>query len=61
MKNNYFTILDFGSSKITSMAAVKVGQDFVVKAIGQADYNGFDENGWYEPEKLLESVTLSTG
>ena len=61
MKNNYFTVLDFGSSKVTAMTAVKVGQDFVVKAIGQVDYNGFDENGWYEPEKLLDAVKTAIG
>ncbi|MBR2975121.1 MAG: hypothetical protein IKC47_05210 [Clostridia bacterium] len=56
MKNNYFTVLDFGSSKITAMSATRVGHDFVIKAVGQADYNGFDENGWYEPEALTQSV-----
>ena len=61
MKNNYFTVLDFGSSKVTAMSATKVGHDFVIKAVGQADYNGFDENGWYEPENLAEAVKLAIG
>lgn len=59
MKNNFFTVLDFGSSKITAMAATKVGNDFVIKAVGQADYNGFDENGWYEPEHLSHVVSVA--
>ncbi|MBO5866607.1 MAG: hypothetical protein J6Q55_00945 [Clostridia bacterium] len=59
MKNNFFTVIDFGSSKITAMSATRVGQDFVIKAVGQADYNGFDENGWYEPENLAESVKIA--
>ena len=61
MKNNYFTVLDFGSSKVTAMTATKVGQEFVIKAVGQAEYNGFDENGWYEPEKLTETVKIAIG
>ena len=59
MKNNFFTVLDFGSSKITAMSAIKVGNDFVIKAMGQCEYNGFDENGWYEPENLTQSVKVA--
>ena len=58
MKNNFVTILDFGTSKITCMAASRVadGSDFVIKAVGQSVYNGYDENGWYEPDSIKESV-----
>ena len=59
MKNSFITILDFGSSKITCMAASKVAgrEDFPIRAVGQSSYNGFDENSWYEPDKLAEAVT----
>ena len=54
--SKFITVLDVGSSKITALAAEKVGGDFVVKALGKCDYNGFDENGFYEPESLSETV-----
>ena len=54
MKNNFVTILDFGSGKITCMAASKLSDngEFIIKAVGQASYSGFDENGFYEPGLL---------
>ena len=54
MRNNYVTILDFGSGKITCMAAYKISDngEFIIKAVGQASYSGFDENGFYEPNLL---------
>ncbi len=57
MKNNFVAILDFGSSKITCMAASKVSDsgEFVIKAVGQATYNGFNDTAWYEPN-LLDNV-----
>lgn len=58
MKNNFVAILDFGSSKITCMAATKVPgrYDFVIRAVGQSTYNGFDDNAWYEPETISQAV-----
>lgn len=58
MKNNFVTILDFGSSKITCMAASKVSDagDFVIKAVGQSNYNGFDDNAWYEPNTIKDAI-----
>lgn len=58
MKNNMVAVLDFGSSKITCMAAVKVAgkDDFVIRAVGRTEYNGFDEHDWYEPETIYPSV-----
>ncbi|MCM1195074.1 MAG: hypothetical protein NC332_03975 [Firmicutes bacterium] len=58
MKNNFVTILDFGSSKITCMAATKVSDkgEFVIKAVGQSAYNGFNDNGWYEPETISDAM-----
>ena len=59
MKNNFVAILDFGSSKVTCMAATKVAgrSDFVIRAVGQSAYNGFDDNSWYEPETISFAVT----
>ncbi len=59
MKNNFIAILDFGSSKVTCMAATKVAgrSDFVIRAVGQSAYNGFDDNSWYEPETISFAVT----
>lgn len=59
MKNNFVSILDFGSSKVTCMAATKVAgrSDFVIRAVGQSAYNGFDDNSWYEPETISFAVT----
>lgn len=58
MKNNFTTILDFGSSKIVCMAATKVSgrDDFVIRAVGQSTYNGFDDNAWYEPDTISAAV-----
>ena len=58
MKNNYVTILDFGSSKITCMAASKVSDngEFVIKAVGQSSYSGFDDKEFYEPETLADAI-----
>ncbi len=58
MKNNFVAILDFGSSKITCMAATKVSgrEDFVIRAVGQSTYNGFDDSAWYEPETISAAV-----
>lgn len=59
MKNNFVAILDFGSSKVTCMAATKVAgrSDFVIRAVGQSAYNGFDDNSWYETETISFAVT----
>ncbi len=59
MKNNFVAILDFGSGKITCMAATKVSDngDFVIKAVGQSSYSGFDDNAWYEPNVLKTAIS----
>lgn len=59
MKNNLVAILDFGSGKITCMVAAKVSgkTDFVIRAVGQSKYNGFDDNVWYEPETISSAVS----
>lgn len=59
MKNNFVAILDFGSSKITCMAATKVAgkSDFLIRAVGQCQYNGFDENSFYEPDAISTCIT----
>ncbi len=59
MKNNFVTILDFGSGKITCMAATKVSDEgeFVIKATGQSAYSGFDDKEWYEPNLLEGAIT----
>ena len=59
MKNNFVTILDFGSSKITCMAASKLSDngDFIIKAVGQAAYGGFNENGFLEPNLLEGAIS----
>ncbi|MBR2966629.1 MAG: hypothetical protein IKC52_04080 [Clostridia bacterium] len=58
MKDNFVTVLDFGSGKITCMAASKVSEkgDFIIKAVGQVSYNGFDDSVWYEPETIAGAV-----
>lgn len=58
MKNNNVAVLDFGSSKITCMAGVRLSEkgDFVIKAVGQSSYNGFDNNAWYEPDTIKDAV-----
>lgn len=59
MKKNDVAILDFGSSKITCMLASRVSEkgDFVIKAVGQSVYNGFDDSKWYEPDKIKDSIS----
>jgi len=58
MKNKYVAVLDFGSSKITCMAASKVADsgEFLIRAIGQSVYNGFDDNNWYEPDTIRGAI-----
>ena len=58
MKNDFITILDFGSCKITCMTATKVNDrgEFVIRAVGQTAYNGFDSDAWYEPETISDRV-----
>ena len=58
MKNNFVTILDFGSSKITCMAASKLSDngEFIIKAVGQSAYSGFDDNAFYEPNALASAI-----
>ena len=58
MKNNFVTILDFGSSKITCMAASKLSEngEFIIKAVGQCAYSGFDDKAFYEPEALAGAI-----
>lgn len=58
MKKNTVAVLDFGSSKITCMVANKVAEkgDFVIKAVGQSVYNGFDDSKWYEPSKVKDAI-----
>lgn len=59
MKNDFVTILDFGSSKITCMTASKVSDkgEFVIRAVGQSAYNGFSDSGWYEPNTIDGAVS----
>lgn len=61
MKNDFVTILDFGSGKITCMAATKVNDkgEFVIRAVGQSAYNGFDSDTWYEPKTIGECVAAA--
>lgn len=58
MKNNFVTVLDFGSGKITCMAASRLSDsdEFIVKAVGQCAYGGFDGKGWLEADKLDEAI-----
>lgn len=58
MKNDNVAILDFGSSKITCMAATRVSDkgDFIIKAVGQSMYNGFDDKSFYEPETIKSAI-----
>ena len=58
MKNNFVTILDFGSSKITCMAASKLSDngEFIIKAVGQSAYSGFDDKEFYEPNALADAI-----
>ncbi|MCH5151077.1 MAG: hypothetical protein J1F65_00225 [Clostridiales bacterium] len=61
MKNDFVTVLDFGSSKITCMAAVRLSYsgEFIIKAVGQASYSGFDDKTFYEPDKLESAISLA--
>ena len=59
MKNNFVTVLDFGSGKITCMAASKISDngEFIIKAVGQAPYSGFDDKTFYEPNLLEGAIS----
>ncbi len=58
MKSTNVAILDFGSSKITCMAASKLPDrnEFIIKAVGQSMYNGFDDKAFYEPDTIKTAV-----
>ena len=59
MRNNFVAVLDFGSSKITCMAATKVAGkgEFLIRAVGQCAYNGFDDNEFYEPDTISSAIS----
>ena len=57
MRNDFVTILDFGSGKVTCMAASKLSDGgFIIKAVGQSAYSGFDEKGFFEPDLLQSAI-----
>lgn len=58
MGNKTFAVLDIGTSKVTCMVAEKVSDksEFVLRAVGQSNYNGYDNSGWYEPDTLCDVI-----
>ena len=59
MKNNFVAVLDFGSGKITCMAASRLSDngEFIIKAVGQAAYSGFDDKVFYESNLLANAIS----
>lgn len=52
------SVLDIGTSKVTCMVADSVGAgEFVVRAIGVCSYNGYDSNGFFEPDSVYETIS----
>ncbi len=50
-------VLDIGTSKITCMVAESIGTgEFVVRATGVCNYNGYDSSGFFEPELVGETI-----
>lgn len=57
MANNYACVLDFGSSKVTVMIGERgVNGTFNIRGNGEAEYAGFYEGDFVEPENLQQAV-----
>ena len=57
MANNYACVLDFGSSKVTVMIGERgVNGTFNIRGNGEAEYAGFYEGEFVEPENLQQAI-----
>ena len=57
MQKKQVAVLDVGSSKITAVIAERgINKTFVIKACSSMPCEGFDENGFYEPEKVKSAI-----
>ena len=58
MAKREITILDFGTSKIVAIQAVEVTGKKVtaVTAVGEAEYDGFMNEHWNEPEQVPQAI-----
>ncbi len=57
MKVQSVAVLDIGTSKITCMIAETVANgEFVVRASGVCNYNGYDKEGFFEPDTIADTV-----
>ena len=58
MANNYACVLDFGSSKVTVMIGERgVNGTFNIRGNGEAEYAGFYEGEFVEPENLQQAIS----
>lgn len=57
MQKKQIAVLDIGSSKITAEIGERgINKTFVIKASATMPCEGFDENGFYEPEKVKSAI-----
>ena len=57
MQKKQVAVLDVGSSKITAVIGERgINNTFVIKASASIPCEGFDENGFYEPEKVKSAI-----
>lgn len=60
MKQNNTAVIDFGSSKITVFVGSETSDgSFVVKAIGEAKYDGFCDGEWLVVDGLYNAVSTA--
>ncbi|MDR2046550.1 MAG: hypothetical protein LBP79_01365 [Clostridiales bacterium] len=56
-KNNEVAVLDIGSGKIRAAVAEKNSRVSIIpRGIGEADYAGYSDGQWLEPEKLKSAA-----
>ena len=60
MANKYVSVIDIGSSCITVLTGSRgVNNTFKIKGKGTADYAGFENGEFLEPEKLKMAIALA--
>lgn len=58
LKNQqYVTVLDIGSGKITVMVGKQTKDGFLIVAQSETRYGGYYDGVWLEPEKLQQEIT----
>ncbi|MBQ8130844.1 MAG: hypothetical protein IJ175_11395, partial [Clostridia bacterium] len=62
MANKPTAILDFGTSKILALMAEEIsGQKLTITSVGMAQYDGYMNGAWNEPDKVTDAIAAAIG